>query len=114
MRRTLLAFALAVGGLVAAAGPADAQVYAPTQSYWFNPWTPYANFGTTTYNPYVGLGTRSYAFDPWTGARMSRGTFVNPVTGFGRSYSYGYNPWFNTYQYQYNYRLPRTYGGWWR
>jgi hypothetical protein len=107
MRRTLLAFAAAVGLALATSGTASAQYY-----WWVG--SPYAGYTNPyLYNPYTvgyGVGAQNVVVNPWTGTQVYQSYYVNPWTGYGQSYVAGYNPWLNQYQYRYSYGYPRW--GW--
>ena len=118
MKRTVLVLMLAIGGLLASASVADAQVIVPRRTpTFFNPWLAPPNYSVGFYNPFTGIySTESRMVSPWTGTTVVQAGFVNPNTGWQRTYSSGFDPWTNQYQFNYSYHNPRATwrGGYWR
>jgi hypothetical protein len=92
MRRTILTLTLATAGLLVAAEAAQAQIRAPIQSRWMNPWSPYGTVGVTTlWNG--GIGNQAWGANPWTGTQFYQSRYVNPWTGGVAAQQFGINPW---------------------
>jgi hypothetical protein len=98
MRSTIFAAVLAAGGLVAAGGKADAQIFYPYAVPSYN-----YNYGV---NPYTGAAYSTYNYGVPGLYGYNTATYATPYGGYSRVYTSG-SPYTGGY-YQSNYYNPYT------